>query len=261
MQINFHSLASHPGLNGGIHPPTQPLAPLPQAIHPPFQSPTSLGTSAQMRLSGTPDGAHSIETQRSSPPSSTVNVDRPLSSSPPSNTANCSPRTLHMAGPPSSLPQPASSVGFTKPAISSSSSSLFFPHLSPAASLAAASSTAAFYSGLRNLQQFQQQHQAAAVAAAALQASAPSPGAISSASTVGLTQSNPENTLSTGSQISPPLFNALRFPTTSGFIPISVSPKYASESRISDGSCIGGGASPPRTSPRSISAFSVDSNT
>ena len=241
----------HPGLNGSIHPPTQPLAPIPQGIHPPFQSPTT-----PVRISGTPDVAPPNEAQRSSPSSTTMNIDRPLSSSPPANVDNCSPKTLNLSGPPSSLPQSSPSSGFTKPPVSSSSSSLFFPHLSPAASLAAASSTAAFYSGLRNLQQFQQQ-QAAAAAAAALHGTASSPH---SSSALGSTPSNPDNSLRTSSQISPPLFNALRLPTSSGFVPISVSPKYASDSRISDASCVNGGASPPRISPRSISAFSVESN-
>ena len=244
----------HPGLNSSIHPPTQPLAPIPQAIHSPFQSPT-----APIRISGTPDGIQSHETQRSSPPSSSVTVDRPMSSSPPAQTENSSPKAVYIAGQANSIPQPSSGSGFTKPPVSSSPSSLFFPHLSPAASLAAASSTAAFYSGLRNLQQFQQQ-QAAAAAAVALHGNVSSPGVTTSAASIGPIQSNSDNSLRTGSQISPPIFNALRLPTSSGFVPISVSPKFANDSRISDVNCVSGGASPPRVSPRSISAFSVESN-
>ena len=212
-----------------------------------------------MRISGTPDGIQSHETQRSSPPSSSVNVDRPVSSSPPASAENSSPKAVNIAGQENSIPQPLSSSGFTKPPVSSSSSSLFFPHLSPAASLAAASSTAAFYSGLRNLQQFQQQ-QAAAAAAVALHGNVSTPGVTASAASVGPIQSNSDNSLRTGSQISPPIFNALRLPTSSGFVPISVSPKFTSDSRISDANCVNGGASPPRISPRSISAFSMESN-
>ena len=200
-----------------------------------------------MRMSSTPDAVQSNDTQRSSPPSSSVHGDRPLSASPPAATSSLSPKITNIAGA-SSFAPPSSTIGFTKPAISSAQSSLFFPHLTPAASLAAASSTAAFYSGLRNLQQFQQQQQhAAAVAAAALQATASPPG-------------NPST-----SQTSPPLFNgipSLRLPTSSGFVPISMSPKCLND-RISDpgsNGATGGGASPPRTSPRSISAFSVESN-
>ena len=246
-----------------MHPPSQPLAPIPQSIHSPFQSPTSMNPSMPIRMSGTPDAMQSNETQRSSPPSSSVHIERPLSSSPPSAAAGHSPKISYNPVTPS-LPPTTSNVGFTKPAISSASSSLFFPHLSPAASLAAASSTAAFYSGLRNLQQFQQQQHAAAVAAAALQANASPSG--TAPPVLGSINSNSDNTINGVSQISPPLFNAipsLRLPTSSGFVPISVSPKCANDNRMSEGSCVGGaigGASPPRISPRSISDFSVESN-
>jgi hypothetical protein len=242
-----------------MHPHSQPLAPIPQSIHSPFQSPTTLSQSMPIRMSGTPDAMQSNETQCSSPPSSSVHIERPMSSSPPFTATGHSPNN---SGTPY-LPPTTSTVGFTKPAISSASSSLFFPHLSPAASLAAASSTAAFYSGLRNLQQFQQQQHAAAMAAA-LQANATQSGGAPPG--LGSINSNSENTINGVSQISPPLFNAipsLRIPTSTGFVPISVSPKCANDTRMSEVSCISGtigGASPPRTSPRSISAFSVESN-
>ena len=245
-----------------MHPPSQPIAPIPQSMHSPFQTPTTLNPSMPIRMSGTPEAMQSNEPQRSSPPSSSVHIERPLSSSPPC-TAGHSPKISNNSGTPS-LPPSTSNVGFTKPVISSASSSLFFPHLSPAASLAAASSTAAFYSGLRNLQQFQQQQHAAAVAAAALHANTSPSG--SAPAVLGSINSNSDNTINGVSQISPPLFNAipsLRLPTSSGFVPISVSPKCANDNRMSEGSCVSGaigGASPPRISPRSISAFSVESN-
>ena len=250
----------HPGLGGAMQPPSQPVAPIPQPMHSPFQSPTSLSSSMSLGMKVTPDMIQSNETQRSTSPNLSLPSEKPSSPSPPPATASShSPKVLNPPGI-ASLTSSSSSVGISKPAFTSAPSSLFFPHLAPAASFAAASSTAAFYSGLRNLQQFQQQQQAAAAAAAALQATVSQSGPTSS--TLGSINSNSDVPFN---GVSPPLLGAmpsLRLPTSSSFVPISMSPKGGANIRISDLSDVNGaagGASPPRISPRSGSAFSVES--
>ena len=130
-QFNCY-LARPPGLRGPLQPPSQHVAPIPQSLHSPFHSPTALNPSMHMRMSSTPDAVQSNDPQRSSPPSSSVHGDRPLSASPPAATSSLSPKITNLAGAPSFAP-PRSTIGFTKPAISSAQSSLFFPHLTPAA--------------------------------------------------------------------------------------------------------------------------------
>ena len=246
-------------------PPHQPLASLHAPVPPPFQPSISMSSSTPIGISSSPGVSQATDTQRSRTPNAPLPLERPSSLSPPVTTASESSHSPRMSSIPGSvlLPPPVSSIGFTRPAFSNAPTSLLFPHLSSAASLAAASSTAAFYSGLRNLQQFQQQH-AAAAAAAALQASVSPAGTASSG--LGFLSSSSDIKLNGASSISPPLLHtipSLRLPTSSGFIPISISPKGIVDARASDTSCgsgVVGGTSPPRISPRSGSAFSVESN-